>query len=701
MTKCDYHAVGQLQNCFLDLSIYIASFDEYRQQLIDHLLEHKFNHWDHSIRDLTAQALFKLASSCPDYISFNIMPKLLKYALSIDLNTRHGALLSLAQLIHGQCILLEDNHSKQSELERMFYPEMMSELRTVISKIFDEKYFRGSGGDFMRPAVCFFIKKLSLSKLLQQKDSDNQLYKIDDHFIQECESFLIQCIEYNKESVQISAVETLPYYCDLKFYKYDKLDLQNQTNLQELKIVDLFIKKLYETSKDYARCGYCLALGNLPSFLLSVNGNFVKVMNCLINASKCYAGPIDPTTGAKTGSFQLNKNTEIETGWVQARKDAIKALVNLFSLIKNKHDMNMFKLDIEVFLRVFDCFLNGLTDYSSDSKGDSGSRVREASIEALETMLVLCARLELEQITNSSELVEKIFAGIIQQSVERIDRVRHTAAKTFASILFNESLNLDKFSFVSKLKSVFKKKECDSMDWNLAYVTLPLFIKFLNIKEFQDNLLMGIIYSIGSLTESVVKSSTSSLLKELKLIEKQDINEFKNIIEKMLTLCKQNLKSDRLSASLIKAVDLILQNGLMSDQVLIDANYPYEFLNVFLENVRLAKDMQRLISYTDFFCDMLQFEDPKIRERTMLQLMIMLCHQYPRIRKTAAAKLFEALISMPDLFDSEADNDECYTLLTDTDWDQSIDIIRPIRNRICDLTKTPKPILKKVAKPTE
>jgi hypothetical protein len=107
-----------------------------------------------------------------------------------------------------------------------------------------------------------------------------------------------------------------------------------------------------------------------------------------------------------------------------------------------------------------------------------------------------------------------------------------------------------------------------------------------------------------------------------------------------------------------------------------------------------------LTSYVDFFCDMIQFNEvssgEKIRERSMTQLMIMLCHQYPRIRKTTAQKLFEALINYPDVFDSDEASGECVALLSDTDWDQSVEKIREVRNRICELTKTPKPVLKKV-----
>ena len=80
------------------------------------------------------------------------------------------------------------------------------------------------------------------------------------------------------------------------------------------------------------------------------------------------------------------------------------------------------------------------------------------------------------------------------------------------------------------------------------------------------------------------------------------------------------------------------------------------------------------------------------------QLMLMLCHQYPRVRKSTSSKLFELLLNLRDfssLFDTEEDYVECMSLLSDTDWDETLDRVRTVRNKICDLTKTPKPVVKK------
>lgn len=607
-------------------------------------------------------------------MAFVILPSLIKYSSSIDLNTRHGALLSLGQLIHAlnQQVTAQ---AKDNLQDKYFNEDFVSKLKQVLKQIFDEKYFRGSGGEYMRPAVCFFIKKFSLCKTLHTK------FDFDQDFIGECENFLIQCIENKKESVQLSAAETLPFFCDLAPYHQG-----------ELKLVDLFIKNLRQTSKDYVRSGYSFALGNLPAFFLSKNDNFRKILSTLISASVCSFSAIDDQNGAQPTKI-VPKSIEADSTWVQARRDAIKSLTWLLKSVNSAEDMKRFNLNESDFCQVFECFLTGLNDYTNDSKGDTGSKVREVAMEALEFALSLSAELNLA-VARDIHLVERIFSGLMQQAVERIDRTRCIAGKTLCAILFNSKINLNNDNF-KKIKEVFTKEEFDKIDWNLAYVSMPMFVQFLNFKQFQTNLLIGFVYSIGSLTESVVKSATGSFIKQLKQIEKENAQDFRDIIEKLFTLCQAHLKVDRLSNSLIKTIDLLVQNDFFLNPILnSDINYPLEFLNLFLENVKLTKDMQRLISYTDFFCDMLQFEDEKIRKNSMIRLMIQLCHQYSRIRKVTASKLFEALINLVDLFQSDEDNAECIALLTETDWDQPMSVIRPIRNRLCELTNTPKPVIK-------
>lgn len=158
----------------------------------------------------------------------------------------------------------------------------MTDLKDVISKIFDSKYFRGSGGEYMRPAVCFFIKKLSLAKLFDQNENS-----LDEKFVRECEAFIRECIEYNKEDIQGAACKTLPYYCDFKFP--DKSNL-NKTEAQRL--IRTYTHCMKSTSKEYVRSGYCMAMGNIPFYLFRALDDFTEVCRSLIQGSKTISGAI-------------------------------------------------------------------------------------------------------------------------------------------------------------------------------------------------------------------------------------------------------------------------------------------------------------------------------------------------------------------------------------------------------------------------
>nr|XP_020023734.1 tubulin-specific chaperone D-like [Castor canadensis] len=69
--------------------------------MIDHLLTMKINHWDGTIRELSAKALHNLAPRAPEYSATHVLPALLPMTLSPDLHVRHGAILSCAEIVHA------------------------------------------------------------------------------------------------------------------------------------------------------------------------------------------------------------------------------------------------------------------------------------------------------------------------------------------------------------------------------------------------------------------------------------------------------------------------------------------------------------------------------------------------------------------------------------------------------------------------
>lgn len=63
------------------------------------------------------------------------------------------------------------------------------------------------------------------------------------------------------------------------------------------------------------------------------------------------------------------------------------------------------------------------------------------------------------------------------------------------------------------------------------------------------------------------------------------------------------------------------------------------------------------------------------------------------IRKSAALKLYEAMLLYGDTTDVPEENlEEILNTLMDTDWSQPLNEVRPIRNHLCDLLNVKFPV---------
>ena len=93
------------------------------------------------------------------------------------------------------------------------------------------------------------------------------------------------------------------------------------------------------------------------------------------------------------------------------------------------------------------------------------------------------------------------------------------------------------------------------------------------------------------------------------------------------------------------------------------------------------------------FCALLEFDHENLRKKSLVQLSIFMCHKFPRIRKVAATKLYETLITYEEIV-SEDKLEDVMNILSDTKWDQkSVDELRPIRNSLCELLNVPAPAM--------
>lgn len=156
LTKADYFSVANLRHAYLDVSVFVAKYPEYRYALLEHLIESKIVHWDVQIRSLAASALGKIGALDPPHAMTRIFPRLLTSALSPDAEVivRHGAVISIAEMLI--CL---------AQLPVFIDGELQKKIKMLPIEVDKRRLFRGRGGEMIRTGVCNVIEVISNSRL--------------------------------------------------------------------------------------------------------------------------------------------------------------------------------------------------------------------------------------------------------------------------------------------------------------------------------------------------------------------------------------------------------------------------------------------------------------------------------------------------------------------------------------------------------
>lgn len=123
--------------------------------MIDHLMKLKFNHFDESVRELTAQALGNLAVIEPSYVKETVVPALVTFCNDSDTFTSHGALLSLGSIF--------TNFKAVNQLD--FSEDIINSIRDIVPSLASKKFASSTrGNELLRQALNTFIDSCALSK---------------------------------------------------------------------------------------------------------------------------------------------------------------------------------------------------------------------------------------------------------------------------------------------------------------------------------------------------------------------------------------------------------------------------------------------------------------------------------------------------------------------------------------------------------
>ncbi|CAL7948916.1 unnamed protein product [Xylocopa violacea] len=637
LTIADYFEVGVRNHAYLKISTQIAQYEEYTKSLIDHLVQRKVTHWDTAIRELSAKALFNLTPIDSNYIKNTVLPNLLDMTNSIDLNIRHGAVLAIAEILEA---LYNCCHEK---IDDIIEPSVIENVKNIISTFRKRGQFKGLGGELMKQACAVLIKKCSIVH-----------FPISMEIIYDWQNLLEECLGHEVSAVKIKAAEAHTEF----FQKYyANIDSQDR-NI----VINRYLDNL-QSNNQLVRIGFAQAIGYFPLFIICE-----RVKDIIETLIKC---------------TQISENT---LKWAESRKEAIHALIMVCKTlgVKQADKWSVYVCDL------YNCYLLTLKEYTIDSRGDIGAWVREAAMMGLHMLTNLVSQAKLFSVLNE-DLMANIIGGIAQQAVERIDGIRAQAGIVFSALIHNDP-PLPNIPYHEELKTIFPHDECkQNIEWRMESATFPRFIKMLSYPPYTMNLLRGIIFSVGGLSESLVKYSSVSLFSYLQELDESDL---RSICYKILDIFEENYKNERMITSILAFLDRLLSSGCV--QIVLDDcenEVAERILKLLKREIKNTTNTKLIISSINVFCQLFQVHGP-VAKRAFCQLSIFLCHKYKCIRKVAATKTYEALTLYGEEMDlSEKDLMEILTELNVTDWEQSVSELRPIRNHLCDLMKVPAPIL--------
>ncbi|RUS69826.1 hypothetical protein EGW08_022413 [Elysia chlorotica] len=653
LTTVDYFAVGGRPHCYLDLSVFVANFPEYTTSIIDHLADVKLGHWDNAIRELSAKALHGLTACAPDYMANTILPKLLPLTSGLDLFQRHGSILAMAEIIHA---LYHVAQTRDVALEKLLGEKLISDIQEISDKLNNTKMFKKHGGEFMRTAVCCLIEKCSLSKLpLHNKP-----------VIDSWQNVINECLTRLEPEIQAAAVSAISSFFPEYYTNEDGTVFPDK---QE-HILSLYLQEL-KSSNEATRQGHSLALGALPKVM--VKGQLKRIF---------------------AGLIEVTQVTPKDEKMAEARRDGVKALASLCQTVgvdqAGHPDSVVCPQNVGT---VYSALLHAMKDYTLDSRGDIGAWVREAAMQALHDLSSLIVTSGQQILT--PEIVKQMMCCLVQQSMEKIDRTRALAGVIFHSLLYHNP-PIPYIPHEAEIKHIFSEFDANNSSWASAAHTFPLFCRLLELEDYLYSALLGLIISVGGITESIVKHSSGSLRDYLHSIQdKPDV--LHNFVSVLLQVFRDFQRDDRVTYPMMRSLDHILSWGVLEAIAGTESDsLPLQILDTVKKEVSKSGKLKKLQAAADVYCGLIQFEGEP-RTRSLFQLMLLLCHQYPRVRKTTSEKIYETLLAYDEVVPEENVSD-VMALLGDTQWDlevENMDELREKRNSLCDMLGVKRPVLVK------
>jgi len=659
--QTDYSLIGKFDYCFLTLAhSLIKYYDVYGRYMIDHLLKYKVVHWKKETRLLISQLLERttIDYGTIDEIYETILFPLFDRCLDRknDGIARHGLLATCGHVVYGLFQRYEKNPNECSKLD-----DFRKILREKISNLFIEYkslgFLDGYSGDIIRPSLCLFIEKISQSI---------DYFEINDFpstMIECWQTILDECLANLDDQIRQSGLNALKAFSQAFYSEKNRSKFSNSSDL-----VDRYLNKINTTSQEHIRQGFALAIASLPAEILLTSGQIDKIFDCFFNL------------------ITINNQSQ---HLIKQRRDTLVALANLYENL-HFHRLSPF-VNEDLTKKYLNAFLRCLRDYTNDRLGDSGRLVRETASIQLVRLLKLINENPQTKSFLKTNVLHNCFNGVLTNVCSKIDDLRVASGKAlleFLDVSFENSID-----HREDLKRIFQNE--NEIEWRNAQNIFPFLVQLLTFERYRFVIWMNCLMTAGEL------SPASQSLYSFLISRKSDENFFDLLFDDLEKIFrdKQYLQI-RIILPTIQACERLLSQSTFEK---FFENRPDEFYrhwktNLFSLEEFLFKKAQTLnnnptlyLHFIKLDCSLLQFAHLQLRNLLIELLTNFFLHQYPWVRRQAAQNFYDTCMLFTDeIFlrhqnDDNDRSDEVMNILTETDWEQPLEDLTKIRQKILHL----------------
>ncbi|CAG8507011.1 2497_t:CDS:2 [Acaulospora morrowiae] len=222
----------------------------------------------------------------------------------------------------------------------------------------------------------------------------------------------------------------------------------------------------------------------------------------------------------------------------------------------------------------------------------------------------------------------------------------------------------------------------------------PRMIKLLVLPDYRFDLLTGFVLAAGGLTESLVRYSSSTLLEyanELPVESTPESFTLTDFAKTLLDIFRKYERQDRVVIPLLEVVDLLFENGTLQK---IDSD-GFSFVDLFectKKEVVKTGEIRKITACMRVFCGITSLGGT-VRTRALYQLLSLLVHSFPKVRRSTADQFYMALTTSAEDEESE-EMLQIEDILANTDWNGPVPQLKEIRNELYPLLGLKQPVFK-------